>query len=368
MESVESQSKTAIPIEVDGEHEWIPVAFTGDAGYIVGGDGNKIRCWRVNDGKEVEQPVDAGNVVRSIAASRDGAWIVSGTVRGKVAVWNTESHKRVSEFEGHATWVCAVDISPDSTRIATGSDDKTLCVWSRSTGEQLLGPLKHSHGVAAVKFSPDGQFIATATWWRESVRMYDSRDGRLLFDSPIRVGSPYNQSLAWVSDSKQLFALSRDGGIHCLDVPTGRIVSAWAIHSDDNPRCIALGSNGTFIAVSANSSVSFWDTATHKQMDPLIRHQNDVVYMAISADDDLVISAEEKIILRKLPDILPSSYFDDVGVLRCQKILFTTTHLPQQTRKGIYLLAEGRLEGIIQHFRMQGQYSSMSITTITQHF
>ena len=307
------------PIEVDGGHDEIPIAFVGNAGYIVGGDGNKIRCWRVNDGREDGQLIDVESDVHSIVVSRDGKWIVGGTGSGQVVVWDAESHQKANGFKGHDSWVDSVDISPDSTRIASGSWDFTLRVWSRSTSKQLLGPLKHSHHVAAAKFSPDGQFIATATWLRESARVYDSRDGRLLFDSPIQVGSCFNQSLAWASNSKQLFALSRDGKIHCLDVTDGRIHSAWAIHSNDNPRCIALGSNDAFIAASSDESISFWDTATHKQTGPLIPHRAHVGYMAISANDDLVISGGRKIIWRKLPDILPSFCFDDVDVSRCQR-------------------------------------------------
>ena len=305
------------PIEIGGISAG-PVAFVGDAGYIVGGDYNKIRRWQVHDGKGVGQPMYGGDYVSSIAVSREGKWIVCGTESGQVAVWNAESHEKVSEFKGHDKAVWAVDILPDTTRIASGSDDRTVRVWSRSTGEQLLRPLEHDLDVAAVKFSPDGQFIATATWKRKSVRVYDNRNGRLLSASPISVGSYYNQSLTWVSDSKQLFALSRDGKIHCLDVPTGRILSAWAIHSNDDPRCVALASNGAFIAASAGSSVSFWDTATHNQIGPVIRHQDDAEYMAVSANDDIAVSGD-KIVLRKLPDILPSSYFDDVGVFRCQR-------------------------------------------------
>ena len=318
--SVEGQRKTTKLIEIKGEYGDIPVAFVGDAGYIVGGDGDEIRRWQVNDGKEAGQPVNAGSEVCSIAASRDGKWIVCGTWSGQVVVWDAESHKKVSEFRGHDRVVYAVDISPDAMRVASGSwDDGTVRVWSRSTGEKLLGPLKHRGWVAAVKFSPDGQFIATATWERESIRVYDSRDGRLLFDSLIKVGWFCNQSLAWDSDSKQLFALSGDGKVHCLDVANGRILSEWAIHSNNFTKCIALAINGAFIAASARSSVSFWDTATCKQIGPLIHHPGGVWYMAISANDDLVLSGEKKIVLQKLPNILPSSFFDLVGVFRCQR-------------------------------------------------
>ena len=56
-----------------------PIAFVADGDYVVSGDGNRIRRWRVRDGKEVGRPMDAGVRVWNIAVSRDGKWIVSGT-------------------------------------------------------------------------------------------------------------------------------------------------------------------------------------------------------------------------------------------------------------------------------------------------
>ena len=239
-----------------------PVAFVADGDCIVAGDGDEIRRWRVKDGKGIGQPMDAGSVVWSIAISRDGNWIVSGTSDGQVIVWDAKSHEKANQFTAHMLQVFAVDISPDGTRIATGSSDGTARVRSLLTGEQLLRSFKHDWYVVAVKFSPNRRFIATATWERHSVRVYDGRNGRLLVDTSIRMGSPRNQSLAWAGLGNELFALSKDGDIHCIDVATGTTLSKWAIHSNNNPRCIALASDGAFIAASANSSVSFWDNAT----------------------------------------------------------------------------------------------------------
>ena len=319
-------------IEIDGKIRIQSVAFVVDEGYLVGGDGHEIRRWRIQDGKEVGQPMCARSDVLSIAVSRDRKRIVSGTYDGQVAVWGAENHKTIG-FRGHKLGVFAVDVSPDGTRIATGSYDFTVCVWSLSTGELLLGPFEHNGTVAAVKISPDGHFIATATWSSESVRVYDN-NGHLLVDTPIQVGSSYNQSLAWADLGKELFALSEDGNIHCIDVATRTTLSKWAIHANNNPRCIALASDGAFIAASDSYLVSFWDVATHKQIGPLVHHPDEVRYVAISANGDLAIGGGKKVILRKLPDILPSSYFDHVCVFSSnpsvKEILFTMDHLQQQ--------------------------------------
>jgi WD40 repeat protein len=110
--------------------------------------------------------------------------------------------------------------------------------------EQLFDPLKHDNCVVAVKFSPDGRLIATATWKRESVRIYDSSNGHLLANLPVQVNSFSNGALAWASHANLLLcALSHDGDIHCLDVSAEKTLAKWHIHSDNEPRCISLAWN-----------------------------------------------------------------------------------------------------------------------------
>ena len=306
--------KEAETIIIDGRCDILSVVFLVDGKHVVSGDREgKIRCWRTEDGKEVGTEMDAGSAVFTIAVSRDGKVIVSGAAEGQVTVWNTESHSKVTEIKAHGKFVRAVDVSPDATKIATGSGDWTACVWSLSTGEQLLGPLKHVFWVAAAKFSPDGRLIATATYHRDSVRVYDSQNGSLLVEFPVAVSQALNQSLAWANDSKQLFALSRHGNIHHLDVFAKTTLSQWAIHSNDNPTCITLVSNGRFIAASARSSVSFWDTTSREQIGSVIECTHGVWSMAMSSNHDLVTSGPKKITLLALGGILPFHYFDNVS-------------------------------------------------------
>ena len=305
-------------IEIDSPNDIYSVAFLVDGKHVVGGGrGGKIQRWRVEDGKEVGTPMGAGGIIFNIAVSKDGKRVVSGTnsTKGLVTVWDVESHSKLTEINGHRNWVRAVDVSPDGTKIATGSRDKTVCVWSLSNGQRLLNPLEHDHWVVAVKFSPDGRLIATATWGRDAVRVYDvdtdSQSGPLV-EFPVQVNSFLNQSLAWASDSKQLFALSRDGSINCLDV-TRSTRSQWHISNSGDARCIALASNGTFIAASALFSVSLWDTTTRKEIHCVIHHTVDIMSMAISSNYDLVTAGGNEITVRNLRDVLPSRYCDDVS-------------------------------------------------------
>ena len=314
------------------------VAFLVDGKHFVnsGVDG-KIRRWRVEDGKEVGIPMEVGNAVLDIALSRDGKWVVSGTIGEGVTVWNAERHEKVPiGFKTDPGLVFAIDVSPDGTRIASGSGDLTACVWSLSTGEQLLGPLQHDNVVVGIKFSPDGRLLATVTEDHcNAIRIYDSQTGCLLFDFPITISdAASNHSLAWAGDSKQLFALSRDN-IYCLDASDGTTLSHWPIHSRYPPVSIALAGNGTFIAVAADTSVSFWDTTTYERIGSVIERTALVVSMAISTNYDIVVSTGAAISVVGLYSILPLKYLDGVStaplwVMTC----CSCCRLPQIVRDG----------------------------------
>ena len=306
--SLESSGVQPSSIEIDGRGEIISVAFLVDGKHVVSTSvEGQIRRWRVEDGMEVGgTPIGAGKWVCNTAVSRNGKWIVSGTGRGQVQVWNVDDSQKVTEFKGHHGYVRAVDVSPDSTKIASGSDDKTACVWSLSTGQRLLGPWKHDDLVYTAKFSLDGRFIATAT--QTVFRIYDGRDGSLVVNVPIRVAFSHNHSLAWSSNSKQLFVVSF-GKIICLDASTGATLSQWSIHGDEYNR-IALASDGAFIAASSRSSVSFWDATTHEQIGSVIQHTGIVSCMAISANYDIAIGGGGRITLGGLCNIFPSLYRD----------------------------------------------------------
>ena len=306
LEPSEVQPSFGTTIKIGGQAKIWTIAFLVDGKHVVsGGDERKIRRWRVEDGMEVGTPMDAGSTVFNIAVSRDGKWIVNGTV-GWVQVWDAENGEKVNKFAAHSNWVRAVDVSPDSMKVASGSDDQTACVWSMSTGQRLLGPWEHHSWVFAVKFSPDGRFIATAT--EAHIRIYDSQDGNLVVEVPIGVAFSYNRSLAWSSDSKHIFTVY-SSNITCLDAFTG--ATQWSIHCDESYD--GLASDGGFIAASSDSSISFWDATTHERIGSVIQHTAKVWCMAILANHDIVIGGDKKITLGSLCNILPSSYCDTVS-------------------------------------------------------
>ena len=324
------------------------VLFTGDGKRVFsGGDEGVIRQWRVEDGKEVGEPLRAIGEIYAAALSSDGKWLVCGLRpspnRGSrnvyVRVWDTRTHEKVFDIKDHNDTVFAVDISPDSTKLVTGSHDKTACIWSIATGEQLVGPLKHDGIVVAVRFSPNGDRIATATAaanpdnpkTAKSIRIYNSRNGQLLvlFDTPFRA-CRFMTSLAWTADGHQLFAASYSH-VKYFDTSSGSLLKTWPVPGGAQSSSVVLSRNQKFIVVSAYTSLSFWDSSTRRKIGTVIKHASDIWWIALSPNDDRVATGEEngKVTLRNLHGILPASYLtvnvsDQLGGL----VEFDTSQLP----------------------------------------
>ena len=76
------------------------VAFHSDGMQLLSGKQDGLRRWRVADGQEVgnQIPMD----VNAISMSRDGKWIVYGTVKG-ASVWDAKTLEKAIEVDSEST-------------------------------------------------------------------------------------------------------------------------------------------------------------------------------------------------------------------------------------------------------------------------
>jgi len=103
--------------------------------------------------------------VNSVAFSKDGKHIVSGSDDQTIRVWDAETGEVVvGPLKGHTNWVNSVAFSQDGKHIVSGSSDHTIRVWDAETGEVVVGPLKgHTDWVNSVAFSQDGKHIVSGS-------------------------------------------------------------------------------------------------------------------------------------------------------------------------------------------------------------
>ncbi len=100
--------------------------------------------------------------VNTVAYSRNGAWLISGSDDGLVKLWDAFSGQLVRDLTGHSDSVRCVSFSPDGNLIASSSADNRIILWEAATGRIVHILNGHSQSVEHVAFSPDGSLIASS--------------------------------------------------------------------------------------------------------------------------------------------------------------------------------------------------------------
>ena len=273
------QERERIEIHFDSRAE--AVTFSSNGEYLFsGGSEQEVQVWRVEDGTRTATMPTKGYML-CLAVSKDGKLIAAGA-NSAVYVWDAETHERVLEHELDSSEVNCVDFSPDGSRLVWACDNEAA-VWDIGTRKQLQ-TLHHEDRVKAAKYSPQGDRIATAT--KQSVRVFDSSDGRLLWDIKISVISYYNTALLWSNLNNHLFVASASQ-ITEIEESTASIVSEWEVFDTGFYSRIAQPSHGEFIAHATKSTISFWDTVTRTQLG-LFQSPEEIDSIAFSPDDRFI--------------------------------------------------------------------------------
>ena len=130
-----------------------------------GSNDSTIRLWRYQSDQEEYTEAEVSPLlahsysVYSLRFSRDGAWLVSGSLDGSVKVWDVETGRVLHSFR-HNIAFRSVVISEDKQLVAGGSDDNNVHVWNISSNTAVV-LRNHENTVFSVSFSPDSSLLVS---------------------------------------------------------------------------------------------------------------------------------------------------------------------------------------------------------------
>ena len=259
--------------------------------------------------------------VESLAFSRDGRYLASGSYDKTVKVWDLQTGKVKRTFSGHEAWVPTVAFHPTDALVASGSGDKTIRInrYNRQT-EPIV--IREHNGIHAVAFSPDGEHVVAGgfggglrLWhvrssdWRRTYQGHESDvhavafspDGALLAsgsaDQTIRlwnVGSgktvrvleghqDWVLSFTFSPDGKILRSVGREGALRTWQVSTGKPLRTHTV-TGDKVRAADFSPDGALIAVSAGRQVRLLHAESAKVLRRFPKQPKRVTAVVFSPD------------------------------------------------------------------------------------
>jgi WD40 repeat protein len=249
------------------------IAATGNSQLVfTAGVDKKLRCFNVNDGKELKVLLNDA-LARSLFSS--GNSLIVGNSDGTIQVLNITNTpnqplpesfgKAIHTFKQPAS-VSSVIMANAASLIYAASQDKTVTSYKIASDTPLRNLAGHGNLVDAVVFSPDGLSIASSSH-DGTIRFWNTHDGKQTGEVKLAAQPLY--CLAWRGDGKQLAVGSFNRSIRLIDVAGKKVEreikglddkSAPNGHSDA-VYSIAYVGNDQLYSAGADGKIKLWTIA-----------------------------------------------------------------------------------------------------------
>ncbi|MBF0553271.1 MAG: serine/threonine protein kinase [Nitrospirae bacterium] len=250
------------------------------------------RLSRVFPRKRIQGAWESGGVqahegaVNTVAASKDGKYVITGSADCTVALWDASSMKCLKIFKGHKGAVNAVDIS--GGYILSGGEDAAVRLWDVEKGECRWVFSGHCAPVTAVAISRDGKYAISGSLDGSIVLMdIKSRiDLRVFFERNSRV-----TCAVLMPDLHSVIAGYEDGSLRIWDIETEDCVTLIKPYNN-SVSSVAISPDLKYVAATGQFDNTFhiWDIGTRKLSRSFKGHTGGVIDASFSPDGKFIIS------------------------------------------------------------------------------
>ena len=210
----------------------------------------------------IHQEVVSAQRLTRIEFSRDNRSVWATQADGQVTEWAYASPVQLRQFN-HGGPVYSVAISRDGKTVVSGSSDQTIRIWDATTGQQRFQLNGHVGAVHAVALSADESLIVSSGA-DNSVRLWDVAGGRQLKQLAALNETMY--SVAVHPNGQTVAAAGADRKVHLFDLLTGAEKLTMEGHTD-YIHCVAFNPTGTrLLSYGYAGQLRVWNPADGKSL------------------------------------------------------------------------------------------------------
>ncbi|WP_299465786.1 caspase family protein [uncultured Microscilla sp.] len=199
------------------------------------------------------------DVVFSVAFSKDGRYIASGSGDKTIKIWEVNRKRLVTTLKGHSNSIYEVAFAPNGNQLISGSYDKTVKIWDWQNRQVIKTLTRHNNRVQVVAYSPNGRYFATGGYDKR-IFLWDNKGN---FLKEISTNTTIVKKIRFSRDSKKLLVAAKYQNIY--SVPSADLLSSITKHKYATGAAF-WGATGKYMATGGgdDKEVYVWNTQTGK--------------------------------------------------------------------------------------------------------
>ncbi|MEB3177885.1 MAG: serine/threonine-protein kinase [Nostocaceae cyanobacterium] len=270
--------------------EVLSVAMSRDGKTLVSGSKDKtIEIWNLNNGKLPTTIISNTDAVSAVSLSPNETILVSGSYDHSIKIWNWQTGKLQTTLNGHTGWVNCLIFSPDGQTLASASGDKTIKIWDMKSGELKTTLKGHTDRVISVAFTPDGKTLVSGSY-DKTIKIWDINTG----DLKATINGHFRgvSSVAINPDGKTLVSGSSDKTIKIWNLQTGELQNTIFQNSAADTT-LSITPDGKTLVSGSYKQINLWDLSTGELKTTFKGHRDMVYSIAVSQDGKTLVSGSK---------------------------------------------------------------------------